>query len=103
MEAESLSKQLDALAASRSEHVHSILALDEQLASEQLLRAQAEQLVQTLQVALTERASREAETDARAKSLDAELQNLKRAHNEMRTQLAKAVTQASNTAESLRR
>ena len=100
-EAEGLRSQLDALAASRSEHVHSILALDEQLASEQLQRAQAEDLVQTLQVALTERAAREAEADSRARASEAELEGLKGAHGEVRAQLAKAVTQASSASDRL--
>ena len=81
--------------------MHSILALDEQLASEQLQRAQAEDLVQTLQVALTERAAREAEADSRARASEAELEGLKGAHGEVRAQLAKAVTQASSASDRL--
>ena len=58
-ERDQTSAELQALAESRSEHVQSILNLDDQLACEQQTRQEAQLLLQQTQAALAQRAARE--------------------------------------------
>ena len=51
MERDQISAELQALAESRSEHVQSILSLDDQLAAEQQTRQEAQLLLQQTQAA----------------------------------------------------
>jgi len=69
-ERDQLTAELQALAESKSEHVHSILSLDDQLAREQQLRTEATQLLQQTQQALAERSAKEAELTKRAQQAD---------------------------------
>jgi len=97
-----MEEQFQALVDSKSKHVQSMLSLDEQLAQEQQLRAESQQIVQTLQAALTDRATREASTSERARRAEEALEALKKSYREMRTQLGKALTQGEKAATELR-
>jgi len=97
-----MQEQLQALADSRSEHMQSILSLDESLANEQALREEAQQLVHSLQDALSERASREAATSERANRAEEALTDLKKAYREVRMQLARAVSASEKASSDLR-
>lgn len=82
-----MTADLQALAESRSEHVASILSLDDQLAREQQMRQEATQLLQQTQAALAERAAREAEVQKRAGQAERALAAYKVSYRELRVQL----------------
>jgi organic radical activating enzyme len=69
-ERDQISAELQALAESRSEHVQSILNLDDQLAIEQQTRQEAQLLLQQTQAALAQRAAREAEATKRVQQAE---------------------------------
>ena len=86
-ERDQLTAELQALAESKSEHMHSILSLDDQLAREQQLRAEATQLLQQTQQALAERSAKEAELTKRVQQADKALAEYKVSYRELRVQL----------------
>jgi len=79
---------MQALSESRSEHVNSILTLDESLALEQQTRMEQERVVAELQQSLTARTAKEAATDKRASEAESSLAALKRSYRELRLQVA---------------
>jgi len=80
--------EMQALSESRSEHVNSILTLDESLALEQQTRLELERVMAELQEALTKLTAKEAATDKRALEAENNLAALKRSYRELRLQVA---------------
>jgi len=80
--------ELQALSESRSEHVNSILSLDETLAMEQETRMEQERVLGELQAALSERTAKEATTANRATEIEQKLEALKKSYRELRLQVA---------------
>lgn len=90
-ERDQISAELQALAESRSEHVQSILNLDDQLAIEQQTRQEAQLLLQQTQAALAQRAAREAEATKRVQQAENTLAAYKVSYRELRSQLGGAL------------